>query len=164
MTPPFETVFSTDRCYRYSLFRNFNNEHNHFVQFIGLNPSTADETKNDPTVRRCIGFAKRWNFGGMLMSNIFAWRATNPAVMMAQADPIGPENNGHLIAGAKAAGLTIIAWGQYGSFDGRGPAVLRLMKNHGIVLHCLTVNSVSQTPAHPLYQPGNLQPRLWPGD
>jgi len=84
-------TFSTDRVYRYALWRVWDAALPSFV-VIGLNPSTADETENDPTIRRCIGFAKREGCGGLVMLNLFAVRATDPRVMMAHPEPIGPDN------------------------------------------------------------------------
>ncbi len=78
------------RRYRYALLRRWGEGKN--AMFIGLNPSTADETADDPTIRRCVSFAKAWGFGGLCMANLFAYRATNPADMLMQADPIGPDN------------------------------------------------------------------------
>lgn len=96
-------AFSEDRAFRYTLWREWDVDsltgcaddlpHGHqFAQFIGLNPSTADETRDDPTIRRCIGFAKLWGYGALCMTNLFAFRATKPRDMRQAADPIGPEN------------------------------------------------------------------------
>ena len=82
-----------DRKYRYALWRIWD-ENKPYVLFIGLNPSTADETKDDPTVRRCIGFTQSWKkYGGVYLANLFAYRATNPRELEVVADPIGPGND-----------------------------------------------------------------------
>src|SRR5271169_21821 len=133
MTP--ETVFSPDRVYSYTLWRVWGPDLP-FVQFIGLNPSTADETKDDPTIRRCIAFAKSWGYGALCMTNIFAYRATDPGDMMVAKEPGGKENDMWLRGVAAEAGTVVAAWGRGGSFLGRG------MKGKGMIseikpLHCL---------------------------
>ena len=101
-----DAIFSKDRIYRYALYRIWN-KHLPKVLFIGLNPSTADETKNDPTIRRCIGYAKKWNYGGFIMGNIFAYRSTNPKKLNLINNPIGPKNNYWLKKLHREADLTI---------------------------------------------------------
>lgn len=85
-------TLSEDRKYRYTLTRIWD-ETKPKVMFIGLNPSTADETKDDPTIIRCINFAKSWGYGGLEMTNLFAFRATNPKVMKNEKEPIGKDND-----------------------------------------------------------------------
>ncbi len=123
------------------------------VMFIGLNPSTADENTDDPTLTRCINFAKKWGYGGVRTANLFAFRATDPVVMKAAKDPVGPDNNKWLKKLAQETDLTIAAWGNDGSFLGRSEQVKALLPN----LHCLKINK-SGEPAHPLYQPGSAMP------
>lgn len=148
-------VFSPCRNYRYTLTRDWD-EGSGTVNFIGLNPSIADEIENDPTIRRCIGFAKAWGFQHLCMLNLFAYRATDPKKMMAAPDPIGPDNNGWLIDTINAGSPTVAAWGANGAFKQRetwardrfpGLQVLRLT-NGG-------------HPEHPLYLPGTLRPVPW---
>lgn len=148
--------FSTDRVHRYALWRTWDKS-KEIAMFIGLNPSTADEVKNDPTVSRCINYAKQWGFGGMIMSNIFAYRATDPKVMKNAEDPVGPENDQWLLKSAKEVSLIMAVWGNHGEFLGRGKAVLSLFD--GIELHCLTMNKTGH-PKHPLYCSGSLKPVL----
>lgn len=121
--------------------------------FVGLNPSTADETFDDPTLTRCINFAKSWGYGGVCMANLFAFRATEPADMKASDDPIGSENNEWLQKLAKDAALVIAAWGNDGSYLERSEQVKAFLPD----LYCLKVNK-SGEPAHPLYQPAKLKP------
>lgn len=90
-----DTIFSPCREYRYTLYREWA-PGDKVVMFIGLNPSTADEVNNDPTVRRCINYAKQWGYTGMYMTNIFAYRATDPNVMKAHPEPVGAENDHYL--------------------------------------------------------------------
>lgn len=114
--------------------------------FIGLNPSTADGVNDDPTVRRCIRFAKDWGYGAICMTNIFAFRATKPEVMKGQKDPIGPENDKWLARLARDADLVIAAWGTRGDHLDRALAVKRKLKR----LHCLGKTNGGH-PRHPLY-------------
>jgi len=126
--------------------------------FIGLNPSTADEIQDDPTVRRCIGFAKRWGFGGLCMTNIFACRATDPIVMLAVPAPVGPENDKYLLECAQSAGLVVAAWGNDGTHLERDKQVLYLLKHQ--TLFCLGETKLGQ-PRHPLYVNGKTAPILY---
>jgi hypothetical protein len=102
-------VFSRCRTYRYSLIRVWNPDLSR-VAFVGLNPSTADEQADDPIVRRCVGFARRWNFGGLMLVNLFAYRSTNPAGLLAADDPIGPANDKHILASTRTACKRLICW------------------------------------------------------
>lgn len=123
--------------------------------FIMLNPSTATEHANDPTVTRCIGFAQSWRCGGVLVLNIFAYRATDPVEMKRQDDPIGPENTlAHLWNHVQdITGPVIAAWSNHGTHRGRGDAVRAIMGD----LQCLKINA-DGSPSHPLYLPANLKP------
>ena len=85
-------VFSDCRKYRYALWRMWN-EHMPIAMIIGLNPSTADQTRNDPTITRCINFASSWGYGGVCVTNLFGFRATAPTELKAHHDPIGKEND-----------------------------------------------------------------------
>ena len=121
--------------------------------FIGLNPSTADETEDDPTLNRCIKYAKSWGYGGVCMANLFSYRATDPENMLSATDPVGKDNDRWLIKLSDQAGLVVAAWGNTGSYMGRSEQVRKLVPN----LHCLKINK-SGEPAHPLYQKATLQP------
>jgi hypothetical protein len=121
--------------------------------FIGLNPSTADEITDDPTLTRCINYAKSWGYGGVCMVNLFAYRATAPSDMKAASDPIGSENNKWIKNLANEAGLVVAAWGNDGSYLGRSRQVRRIIPD----LSCLKINK-SGEPAHPLYQAAKLKP------
>ena len=144
--------FSIDRKYRYALWRIWNNSKPK-AMFVGLNPSTADEIANDPTVRRCIGFAQSWGYGGLLMANIFAYRATDPKEMQRAKSPVGLKNNHWLRKLSQEAAIVICAWGDGGGFMGRGKKVLGMLDN----IHCLKMNK-SGFPTHPLYQPKSAKP------
>ena len=143
------------RTWRYALWRTWD-ESLPRVMFIGLNPSTADETHDDPTLVRCMGFARSWGFGGVCTANLFAFRATDPADMMAAADPVGPDNDEWLRRLAGEAGLVIAAWGNGGGFMGRSAQVRAWFPE----LHALKVNATGE-PAHPLHQPARARPILF---
>lgn len=147
-------VFSEDLRYRYVLTRGWD-VCLPTVAFIGLNPSTADESKDDPTIRKCVSYAKRWGFGRLVMLNLFALRATDPAVMLSSATPIGPHNDHHLLEQARKVDLVVAAWGNHGAHMGRGSAVREMI--HG--MKYLRATRQDQ-PGHPLYLPGKLEPKL----
>ena len=77
------TTFSSCRTYRYVLWRELDAANPRYALFIGLNPSTADEVADDPTIRRCKDFARRWGYGAVCVANLFAYRATKPAKLKA---------------------------------------------------------------------------------
>jgi hypothetical protein len=139
-------TLSPDRKYRYALWRTWDKS-KPYVMFIGLNPSTANETEDDPTIRRCINFARDWGFGGLCMANLFAFRATKPEDMKKSPDPVGPENNKFLVSLSGCAGKVIAAWGNHGDFVGRERQVKSLIAKQ---IHCLGKNS-NGSPKHPLY-------------
>jgi len=135
-------VFSPCRTFRYRLGRVWGDGPT--LTVIGLNPSTADETSNDPTVRRCIAFAMREGCGSLRMLNIFAFRATDPAVMKRAVDPIGPENDMWIMQAID--GPVVAAWGVHGAFLGRGASVARAIP--GLLCFGQTKDG---HPKHPLY-------------
>lgn len=145
-------VFSPCQQWRYSLWRIWDRDLPR-VLFIGLNPSTATETVNDPTVTRCINFARDWGYGGMFMGNIFAFRATDPRVMKAFAKPVGPENDAWLLKMHQEAGISVAAWGTHGAHLNREKQALALLEG----LHCLGVTKENH-PKHPLYLKRDLRP------
>lgn len=129
-----------------------------FLMVIGLNPSTADETQDDPTIRRCINFAKAWGFGALCMTNIFAWRDTDPEKMKSTAEPIGAENDRHLIECASGAGMILAAWGKHGSHLARASYVLQILPP----VHALAINK-DGSPKHPLYVRADAEPVILDG-
>jgi hypothetical protein len=151
----FGADFSPDRLYRYRLYRVWDKSKLPLM-FIGLNPSTADERIDDPTVRRCLRFAKDLGYGGLIMANAFALRATSPTALKAVNDPVGPENDAWLIKLAQGAGLVIAAWGNHGSINGRGQQIRQLLPK----LHCFVLTKTGQ-PKHPLYLRADLKPSAW---
>jgi hypothetical protein len=105
-------VLSPCRRYRYHLWRAFGNV-SHRCVFVGLNPSTADENLDDPTIRKCVGFAKRWGFGAIDMLNLFAWRSTDPNGLLEAEDPIGPDNQATAIRVLGEAHRIVWCWGHH---------------------------------------------------
>ena len=150
--------FSTCRKWRYTLWRRWNfNSDSRYCMFIGLNCSTADEKQNDPTVARCCQYAKDWGFDALCMTNIFAYRATDPKVMKQQDDPVGVDNDKWLIECGRNADLVIAAWGTHGAYRERGLEVAEMLDAHGIKLHALK-KTKSGFPSHPLYLKSDLKP------
>ncbi len=148
-----DAVLSGDRIYRYALFREWDIG-NGFALFIGLNPSTADEQKDDPTIRRCIQFAKNWECCGLWMVNLFAYRATDPKELLSVDDPIGPDNDWHLKLGVKESRLVIAAWGTKGGLKDRDRKVMEMLNNAKI--QCLGITKAG-FPRHPLYLSHNTE-------
>jgi hypothetical protein len=158
--------FSECGTYRYALRRQWN-EVNGDVAFVGLNPSTADEEKDDPTLRRCIGFAKRWGYGGVVMLNLFAYRATQPdamwAAQVAGADIVGPHNDAQIRLFVGAAQLVVAAWGKLApGAIGRAVNVLELLRGQGAPPVCLGVTKAGH-PRHPLYVRTDTPPVAFTG-
>lgn len=152
-----QTIFSPCRTYRYTLWREWIGGTG-YAQFIGLNPSTADEVQDDPTIRRCINFAKAWGFSGLCMTNLFAYRATDPRVMKAHREPVGPANDRLLVQIANDARLVVAAWGADGDHMGRAAHVSALLRDaYRINLTCLGTTKQGQ-PRHPLYLRADLRP------
>lgn len=149
-----DAKLSDCRNYRFALWRTWDDS-KPFAMIIGLNPSTADEVNDDPTLTRCINFAKSWGYGGVCMTNLFAYRATDPKDMKAQRDPIGVENDMWLTKLANDAGIVVAAWGNDGSYLNRSNMVVEMLPN----LHYLKMNK-SGEPAHPLYLKADLIPVL----
>ena len=147
-----DAKLSDCRKYRYALWRTWDSEMP-YAMFIGLNPSTADETEDDPTIRRCINYAKDWGYGGLCMVNLFGFRATDPNDMKKASDPIGPDNDTWLNTLAKNAGVIIGAWGNHGSYLNRSSEIIKIIPN----IKCLKQNT-SGEPAHPLYQKKTATP------
>lgn len=149
-------VFSPCRQYRYRLTRRWG-DGNRFACFIALNPSTADEHQNDPTVRRMIGYAMSWGMDGLHVANIFALRSTDPRALKTCRSPIGMDNDGHILAMAASAEIIIAAWGTHGRLHGRGLAVHQMLLAAGMKVLCLGRNA-DGSPKHPLYVRADVVP------
>lgn len=144
-------VFSKDLKYRFYLRRVFNRNRPH-ITFIMLNPSTADAFKNDPTVARCQERATRLDFGSFSVTNIFAYRSTQPnALTLPNIEPIGKDNDGWIQFAAREAQKVMVGWGNHGKFNHRGDNVLGMLDDEGIPMWCLGQNK-GGSPIHPLYQ------------
>jgi len=152
-------TFSPCRRWRYLLWRRWDAA-KPIANFLMLNPSTADEVKLDPTCARARDYAERWGYGALIVTNVFGWRATDPAKMMAVEDPVGPGNDAAIVKAARESALVVCAWGNHGAFLGRSVRVKALLKK--TKLHVLRVNANGE-PAHPLYLPGRLEPISWAG-
>jgi len=156
-----EALFSPCEKYRYKLWRHFTDiQAPRFVNFIMLNPSTADQNKNDPTVERCERRAREWGFDGLTVTNLFAWRATDKRELLKCADPIGPDNDYHLKHEAWAHDVIICAWGNPYYSKRRAEDVLKLLGLYRSRLRILKIGE-SGVPCHPLYLPYSLQPTVW---
>lgn len=156
---PSTAVYSDCERYRYSLTRVWDDALSR-VMFVMLNPSTATEVQNDPTVERCERRARHLGYGGFRVTNIFAWRATDPRDMRAAAAPVGPDNDATLIAGATWADHIIAAWGVHGAHLDRGPQVAQHLQGLGRPLFHLGLSKAGH-PRHPLYLPYAQQPQTW---
>lgn len=145
-------IFSECQSFRYVLRIEWSHPRNRsLVQFIGLNPSTADERQDDPTVRRCKDFAKRWGFDGMVMTNLFAFRSTDPRGLYQHRSPIGPLNDTYLREVGIDSSQVVACWGNHGQHLVRGGDVARNILEHRKpkVFHLGLTRSGH--PKHPLY-------------
>jgi hypothetical protein len=149
-------VISADGLYRYRLVRSWSDGSK--VHFLMLNPSKADGCHDDPTVRRCMGFAESWGYGGLIVTNLFAWRSTDPDALRSAPDPVGPENDQHILSAARECAMTVLAWGIPGKIQGRDKAVLKLLREANIPPYCIASTATGQ-PGHPLFLPSRLTPR-----
>ncbi|MCU9836472.1 DUF1643 domain-containing protein [Ruegeria sp. WL0004] len=156
---PSTAVYSDCERYRYSLTRVWEPAGRKAL-FVMLNPSTATEVQNDPTVERCERRARTLGFGAFQVTNIFAWRDTDPRKMRAAQDPVGPENDRTILEGADWADQIVAAWGAHGAHLDRGPDVERLLRKTGLPLFHLGLTKDGH-PKHPLYIGYSQQPTLW---
>lgn len=112
MLPDREATISPDGVYRYTLGRRWSQGPRR-VCWVMLNPSVASAELDDPTIRKCVGFSKRWGFDALTVVNLFAFRATKPADLMRAGYPAGPENNRHVVTECTTAHRVVIAWGAH---------------------------------------------------
>lgn len=158
-------LFSDDMVYRYLLHIEWDTDLPR-IQFIGLNPSTADEMKDDRTITRIKTFARDWGYGCVMMTNLFAFRATDPKVMKRHPEPIGEiiipavpdapfaNRNDYVLSETNGMCKTAVAcWGNHGTHLYRAAKVKQFLKN----LSCFRVSGKGQ-PEHPLYLPGDMKP------
>jgi hypothetical protein len=158
-TTPAGATFSPCRRWRYLLWRCWEPA-KPAANFLMLNPSTADEHQLDPTCARARDYAERWGYGALVVTNVFGWRATDPADMKAARDPVGPGNDRAIVDAAREAAIVVCAWGNHGAYEERSARVLELLRGARVTLHALRINAGGE-PAHPLYLPKKLQPSAW---
>ncbi|MAX61523.1 MAG: hypothetical protein CMK46_07130 [Porticoccus sp.] len=152
-----EAVFSDCERYRYLLSRRWSDEPK--AVLLAMNPSTATEVQNDPTIERFMRRVGLWNsagadYGAVSVVNVFAWRETDskqlPKRIAEGRDIVGRHNDTAITEACTDAGIVICGWGQPGNLMGRGPAVMQMLRRQGIRLHALAINA-DGTPKHPLY-------------
>jgi len=153
-------VYAPDEQHRYLLTRVWQPQGRRAL-FVMLNPSTATEVQNDPTVERCQRRATALGYGGLRVVNIFAFRATDPRRMKAATDPVGPGNDAAIVDSLTWADAVIAAWGTHGAHLGRGAAVERMIRAAGVVPQVLALTRDGH-PQHPLYVSYARQPVPWP--
>lgn len=145
-------AFSPDRRYRYALWRIWD-ERKPICTFIGLNPSTADENRPDPTVTRGVGFAGSWGYGGFCMANMYAFVSTDPSVLIDHHLFVGPENDAWLRYLAAYSGIVVACWGHWKETRERSETVKKMIPH----LYCLGLTKGGH-PRHPLYLPRGTKP------
>jgi hypothetical protein len=151
-----DTVFGPDRKYRYLLKHTWES---HFAPrlcaWIGLNPSVADETRLDPTLRRIRKFSTAWGYNAFIMTNLFALVSTDPKRLYTEPDPIGPENDAYILQAVCESELVVASWGTLGRIQNRCTGVLKFLSE--VDLHCLK-RTKDGYPSHPLYVAGETKP------
>ncbi len=156
-----EAVYSVCETFRYSLSRIWSPS-TRKILFIMLNPSTACEQRNDPTIERCERRARRLGFGGIKVCNIFAFRATDPKYLRTAGDAIGPDNDAVIVDGCNWADKIVCAWGNHGEFLDRGREVGNALRRRGHALYRLgSSNTARGHPRHPLYRPYDEAIEKW---
>lgn len=134
------------------------------VLWVMLNPSTADATEDDPTIRRCVGLSRAWGYGGLVVVNLYAWRATDPRELSTDADPVGPANGRYMLDEARGAALIVAAWGKpFRSWmQARAASVRALLQHPPIEATLYHVGLTKEGhPRHPLYVRGDVMPQVW---
>lgn len=140
--------FSRCQRYRYQLKRRWEGGDGRCV-FIGLNPSTADVSADDPTIRRCIGFAQDWGFNELIMVNLFAYRTPHPSILKQYDDPVGAGNRRALRRACDDAQRIVVAWGNHGTHLDQASRFADIWAKY--TLYCFGMSKNNQ-PLHPLYQ------------
>ena len=155
-----DAVLSPCRKYRYQLTRQWADGGT--TTWIMLNPSTADENEDDPTIRRCRGFTSSWGHGRLIVVNLYALRATDPKDLFAnRAVAVGHDNDDHIVNACAHADLIVCAWGAQIWTKDRADAVQRMMARYvDRPVHVLRLTK-NGAPSHPLYLPKTLEPVLW---
>lgn len=143
-------IFSKDRKYRYVLWRIWD-ENKPMIMFIGLNPSTANEHSDDPTIMKVKKFAFNWGYGGIYMLNLFTYVTAYPEELMKSEDPLGPADY-YLLEYAKKSNRIIFAWGNFKEAKQRAKEVFKMFSGY------MLIQNKDGSPRHPLYVPGNIEP------
>jgi len=151
-------VLSADGAYRYELWRIWE-PRGPLCGWVMLNPSTADAHRDDPTTRRCVRGCQSWGYGGLVIVNLYALRATDPARLRHHPDPVGPHNDHHIHTTATQATSLVCAWGTHPLATHRAAAVLTLLHRAApnTLLRCLGTTHTG-APRHPLYTPRTATP------
>ena len=145
------TFISECGAYRYWLDRRWADDERGLLAFVMLNPSTADAEVDDPTIRRCVGFAKRENRMGIVVVNLFAGRATQPDDLFKMTDPEGPDNFNQWMSWLRRERTKVVcAWGADSRARLQASKFRRFANEHGVELWCLGL-SKDGSPRHPLY-------------
>lgn len=146
-------ILSADQKYRYRLTRQVGLNGDGACCFVMLNPSTADATTDDPTIRRCIGYASAWDCERLEVVNLFAYRSTDPDTLygMSKQAAIGPANDQHIVEACNASRIVVCAWGNHGKLHDRGAEVMALIRAQGAAPWALKINRGTGQPSHPLY-------------
>ena len=158
---PGEATFSEDNLYRYTLTRKWGIMDKSLIITM-MNPSTASESILDPTIRKVLQWSIIWGYDKLIVLNLFAYRSTEMKQIFQVSNPIGPDNDYHIIETLEnnKLSLHIAAWGKKGNFLERDHQIRTFYTNLGIPLHYLVLNS-DGTPSHPLYLSKNTTPTLW---
>src|SRR5258708_8842927 len=160
-----QCIFSAERAYRYVLRGQCSDavaETPRRIAWIGLNPSTADEVTLDQTLATVCRYSKKWGFSEVIMLNLFAFRATDPRNLKRAEDPIGPDNDRHLLTEVSAAERVIACWGDHGRVSGRDREGSDLLRADAVALECLQTNN-SGTPRHPLHLKAGIRTKPYNG-
>lgn len=157
-----KAIISADKMYRYSLTRKFGD--GPAMLFIMVNPSTADEVDNDPTIRKCMGFARRHDCGSIVVGNKFAYRSTEVSLLKQVADPVGPENDKHLMDMMRGAKYAVVGWGSLGKLPprlrGRWMEIVDRARIAGVELKCFSTTADGH-PRHPLMTGYDVPMEKW---
>jgi len=145
-------IFSRDLRYRYQLTRRWHEGISAPIVFILLNPNNADAVRDDPTIRRCVGFAKARGHTALTVVNLFTLRAADPKILYAADDPIGSRNDFHIERSIANASEVIVGWGTHGDLMNRGDAIMNKFRDRNLLSFGLTKN---RQPKHPLYLPAD---------
>ena len=151
---PNGAVFDHTSKYRYTLWRNFVEHPTSICLWVMLNPSTATEEVDDPTIRRCQRFSRAWGHDACRVVNIFAYRSTDPAVLSTLDDPVGPHNDLWIATEAMTASRVVCAWGIHGALNERSRHVRAILRARDVKCESLGFTK-SGEPLHPLYRPND---------